>query len=309
MTNDRWTVLLMRGETETVRQFSVHAKRTRALLVSAVVTFLFLLVATAYLTFGGSSRVQAHRLAAENALLEEELQRVQGRLAQVDETLDELVVKDERVRVLAGMAGIDEEILEVGVGGPGLESPYEGELWQLDPEASEAAYAIRYDLQVLERRMDLLSESMVEAADSMEAHRQLLEATPTILPTAGLLSSRFSGSRFHPILHKFTAHEGIDVHAQEGTPILAAADGVVKASGKNGGYGNRVVVDHGYGYSTLYGHASELLVKVGQRVSRGDVIAQVGSTGLATAPHLHYEVHVRGTPVNPMDYVLSGTAP
>jgi len=155
----------------------------------------------------------------------------------------------------------------------------------------------------------LLSESMLEAADSMEAHRQLLQATPTILPTAGLLSSRFSGSRFHPILHRWTAHEGIDVHAPEGTPILAAANGVVKSSGKRSGYGNAVVIDHGYGYSTLYGHASKLLVKAGQRVRRGDVVAQVGSTGLATAAHLHYEVHVRGTPVNPMDYVLSGAVP
>lgn len=308
MTNDRWTVLLMRGESDTVRQFSVHAKRTRALFVSAGVLFILLAVATTYLTLGGSARIQAHRLAEENALLEVELERVQSRLAQVDETLNDLVVKDERVRILAGMAGIDEEVLEVGVGGPGLESPYEVQLWELDPEASEAAYAVRYDLQVLERRMDLLSESMVEAADSMEAHRQLLDATPTILPTAGLLSSRFSSSRFHPILHRFTAHEGVDVHAREGTPILAAASGVVKSSGKNGGYGNAVVLDHGYGYSTLYGHASELLVKKGQRVQRGDVIAQVGSTGLATASHLHYEVHVRGRPVNPMNYVLSGAA-
>lgn len=195
MTNDRWTVLLMRGESDTVRQFSVHAKRTRALVVSAGVMFVLLAVSTSYLTLGGSARIQARRLAEENTLLELELQRVQSRLAQVDETLNELVVKDERVRVLAGMAGIDEEVLEVGVGGPGLESPYEVQLWELDPEASEAAFAVRYDLQVLERRMDLLSESMVEAADSMEAHRQLLDATPTILPTAGLLSSRFSGSR------------------------------------------------------------------------------------------------------------------
>lgn len=306
MTNDRWTVLLMRGETDTVRQFSLPAKLTRTVVVTAASIFLFFAVTTLYLSLGGSARIQALRLSQENALLESELEQVQGRLAEVDRALSSLVAQEEKVRTLAGMAGIDEEILQVGVGGPGLESPDEAELWQLDPEASEAAYAVRYDLEVLERRMDLLSASLTEAADSMAAHRQLLEATPTILPTAGLLSSRFSQNRFHPILHRFRAHAGIDVHAQEGTPILAAANGVVKSAARMSGYGNAVVLDHGFGYSTLYGHASQLLVKAGQRVRRGDVIAQVGSTGLATAPHLHYEVHVRGTPVNPMDYVLAG---
>ena len=307
MTNDRWTVLFMRGETEAVKQFTLPSKLTRRVVVTTAALFVFFAVATTYLAFGGSARVQALRLAQENELLESELERVQNRLAEVDQALGSLVAQEERVRTLAGMAGIDEEVLEVGVGGPGLESPDEAELWRLDPETSEAAYAVRYDLEVLERRMDLLSESLTEAADSMEAHRQLLEATPTILPTAGLLSSRFSQSRFHPILHRFQAHEGIDVHAQEGTPILAAANGVVKSAGRRSGYGNAVVLDHGYGYSTLYGHASKLLVKAGQQVRRGDVIAQVGSTGLATASHLHYEVHIRGTPVNPMDYVLAGS--
>ncbi|MGI9626628.1 MAG: M23 family metallopeptidase [Longimicrobiales bacterium] len=309
MSNNRWTVLLMRGETDTVRQFSLSTKLMRAAGVLGALTLLLLGFTTAYLGFGGSARVQASLLAQENALLEAELEQVQTRLAEVDGALGALAERGERVRTLAGMAGIDDEVLEVGIGGPGLESPYGGELWKLDPEASEAAYAVRYDLEVIERRMDLLSESMVEAADSMEAHRQLLEATPTILPTAGLLSSRFSNSRFHPILHRFTAHEGVDVHATTGTPILAAAGGVVKSAGKRSGYGNAVIIEHGYGYTTLYGHASKLLVKAGQRVQRGDVIAQVGSTGLATAPHLHYEVHVRGRPVNPMDYVISGAVP
>ena len=306
MTNNRWTVLLVRGETEAVRQFSLPSKLTRYILVSVGVAFLFFAVATAYLALGGSSRVQALRLSEENQLLEKELNQVQARLAQVDEALGVLVAQEERVRTLAGMAGIDEEVLQVGVGGPGLNSPDGGELWALDPEASEAAYAVRYDLEVIERRMDLLSESLDEAADSMQASRQLLDATPTILPAAGLLSSRFSQNRFHPILHEFRAHPGIDVHAQEGTPILAAANGVVVSAGRRSGYGNAVILDHGFGFRTLYGHASKLLVKAGQEVRRGDVIAQVGSTGLATASHLHYEVHVNGRPMNPMDYVLAG---
>lgn len=309
MSNDRWTILLLREGPEAVRQFSVPARvaRTTAMFVGTVLIGMF--AATTFLAAGGSTRVKASKLAEENALLEQELERIQSRLAHVDGELESLIQKDERVRLLAGMTGIDEEVFEVGVGGPGLDSPEAGELWSLDPTASEAAYAVRYDLEVLERRMTLLNESMDAAADSMTAQRTLLEATPSILPAAGLVSSRFSANRFHPILHRWTAHEGVDVHAIEGTPILAAANGVIKTAGWKSGYGNTVEIDHGYGYTTLYGHASKLLVRRGQKVERGDVIAQVGSTGLATASHLHYEVHVAGRPVNPMNYVLRGAVP
>lgn len=309
MSNDRWTFLVFREGPESVRQFSLHAGLVRAGVLFGGTVLVALLGVTTFLAAGGSSRVQASRLAAENALLEQELDRIQSQLHSVDTQLETLIEKDRRVRLLAGMNGIDEEVLDVGVGGPGLDTPEGSELWTLDANASEAAYAARYDLEVLERRIGLLSESMDAAADSMEAHRDLLEATPSILPAAGLLSSNFSPNRFHPILHRWTAHEGTDIHAIEGTPILAAASGTVKSSGWKTGYGNTVVIDHGYGYTTLYGHASKLLVRRGERVKRGDVIAQVGSTGLATAAHLHYEVHVAGRPVNPMNYVIRGAVP
>ncbi len=306
---DRWTILLLREGPEAVRQFSIPARIARAAALGAGIVVIGLVASTTFLALGGSSRVQARVLAEENSLLEEELGRIQVRLAEVDEQLGALAESDERVRLLAGMTGIDEEVFEVGVGGPGLDSPENSTLWVLDREASEAAYAVRYDLEVLERRMSLLGTSMDAAAESMTAQRKLLEATPSILPTAGLLSSGFSGSRFHPILHRWTAHEGVDIHAVMGTPILAAADGIVKSSGRRSGYGQTVEIDHGYGYVTLYAHASKLLVSKGQRVKRGQVIAQVGRTGLATAPNLHYEVHVAGRPVNPMNYVLRGAVP
>ena len=122
--------------------------------------------------------------------------------------------------------------------------------------------------------------------------------TPSIWPTQGYVSSpyglRFGGTEFHP---------GIDIAAEMGTPIVAAADGVVTAAGWNGGYGNMVDIDHGDGIVTRYGHASALAVSVGQQVRRGETIAYVGSTGRSTGPHLHYEVRVDGQPVNPAAYL------
>jgi len=109
--------------------------------------------------------------------------------------------------------------------------------------------------------------------------------------------------RFHPILKVVRPHEGIDLSARLGTPIFATADGTVLQAGyRAGGFGKKVLLDHGFGYRTLYGHCNEVLVKPGQKVKRGEVIARVGSTGLSKASHLHYEVHVHGRPVDPINY-------
>jgi murein DD-endopeptidase MepM/ murein hydrolase activator NlpD len=110
------------------------------------------------------------------------------------------------------------------------------------------------------------------------------------------------GVRNHPILKRRIHHDGIDISAKKGTPIFAAADGVVKLARYNGGYGNCVYVDHIYGYETRYGHMSKILVRVGQKVKRGDKIGLVGKTGLAEGPHLHYEVRFNDNVLDPRQY-------
>lgn len=118
-------------------------------------------------------------------------------------------------------------------------------------------------------------------------------------PVNGRITSGF-GNRFHPILKRSRLHAGVDFGASSGTRIVAAGSGVVISAGYRGGYGNAVVIDHGGGISTLYGHCSRVYVSAGQKVEKGQSIAAVGATGLATGPHLHFEVRVNGRPVNPM---------
>ena len=117
----------------------------------------------------------------------------------------------------------------------------------------------------------------------------------------GRITSDF-GMRMHPIFKRYRKHPGVDFAAKAGSPIYAAADGIIKLAKYNGGYGNCVFIDHLYGFETRYGHMQKILVRKGQRVKRGDKIGLVGKTGIATAPHLHFEVHFNGHEVNPQHY-------
>jgi len=138
----------------------------------------------------------------------------------------------------------------------------------------------------------------------LESQKSLLASTPAIQPTTGWLSSGF-GYRISPFTGLKEFHQGIDIATRMGTTIIAPADGTVTFTGTKGGLGKCMVIKHGYGMVTRYGHLKKYLVKRGTRVKRGDKIALVGNTGRSTAPHLHYEVHLNGIPVNPVKYILN----
>lgn len=131
----------------------------------------------------------------------------------------------------------------------------------------------------------------------------ILRSTPTLLPSNGWITSYF-GIRISPHSKGLKMHEGLDVGAPFGTPIIAPADGVITFSGIKPGFGKFVQIDHGYGIETIYAHAQKTLVKSGQKVKRGHLIAKVGSTGYSTGPHLHYEVRVNGIAVDPLYFIL-----
>jgi len=169
------------------------------------------------------------------------------------------------------------------------------------------------NIDQVERKLVVQSTSFDEVIDMAWTKEERLAARPAIQPISLKNLTRFGsrfGIRFHPILKVVRPHEGIDLSAHLGTPIFATADGVVLQAGyRAGGFGKKVLLDHGYGYRTLYGHCNEVLVKPGQEVKRGEVIARVGSTGLSKAPHLHYEVHVNGRPVDPINYYANDLSP
>lgn len=172
-----------------------------------------------------------------------------------------------------------------------------------------SASSFSADIADLKELLDSLSEInssgegyKVDLSEAEEKLKKYLDAIPTLWPASGRKNDGF-GYRTDPFTGKKTFHEGLDISASSGTPIKAAASGVVEFAGNKGGYGNCVIINHGNGLKTLYAHSSKLLVKEGQNVQKGDVIAKVGSTGRSTGPHLHFEVHVGGTPVDPLKYL------
>ena len=303
MPNKRWTFMCLSDRGDEVRQCSVsdgalHYLASLGAGFVLAVTALSMIVAV-----NGSARYDVLKLQREKSLLSAEIVEIQGQVAQIEGSMDVLIDKNESYRLMVGLDLIDEEIFEVGVGGPGTLTPASSPLWVEDPTAAAVTFATSYDILAIERRARLLSTSLSEAMDSLTAQNDLLRSTPTMSPTEGrmTITSGFSYARMHPIHDRALPHEGIDLHAPEGTPILATADGVVTYKGYKVGYGNTVEVDHGFGYMTRYAHASEFLVEPGQEVVRGTPIALVGETGTATAPHVHYEVWDGGRAIDPTE--------
>ena len=163
---------------------------------------------------------------------------------------------------------------------------------------------IELAIESLEQRVSYQKQSLEQIEGCLMQNQEIWDHTPSIWPTVGWISSGF-GMRRHPLTGKMRMHEGIDIAGVEGTPIHATADGKVIVSKSNrGGYGKVVIIDHGYGYQTVYGHNKVNLVRVGDQVKRGQVIAKLGNTGRSTGPHVHYEVRVAGKTVNPLLYIV-----
>jgi murein DD-endopeptidase MepM/ murein hydrolase activator NlpD len=298
MAKRRWTIVLVPHGAEPSRVIELSHRLVKG-TVAGLVTLAGCALLVGYATV--SRRVDLSRAAhleRENTKLAQELGDIHGRLTSLADTLAQITQRDTRIRILANLEPIDPQVLAAGIGGP--VAPISAAASLLERRSSD----VRIDVNALIRRANLLASSFRVAADSLASHTDRLASTPSIMPTEGWLSSAFQAMRDHPILHVARPHEGIDVSAPSGSPIEAPAAGRVISAGWEQGYGNTLEIDHGYGITTRYAHASRILVHKGERVQRGQRVALVGNSGLATGPHLHYEVHVNGRPVNPLRYVM-----
>ncbi|OLY91309.1 Murein DD-endopeptidase MepM and murein hydrolase activator NlpD, contain LysM domain [Cnuella takakiae] len=173
--------------------------------------------------------------------------------------------------------------------------------------------SIQKDLDTLGNRIKAQEKSFVQLSSLINNKEKLLAATPAIQPVSNKDLDRIAsgfGYRIDPIYKTIKMHAGLDFTAPQGTPIYATAEGSVRVAGySDGGYGNHVIVNHGYGYQTLYGHMVRIKARAGQRVKRGELIGYVGSTGKSTGPHLHYEVHKNGNKLDPVYFFYNDLGP
>ncbi len=289
MSTKRYTVLLIPEGSHTVRRFGL--KRSWLHLAAGVAVLL--VVGVSLLAYDywrlGFDRGELARLQVENRTQHNELQRLTASLEGLRQELVVLAQNDAKVRVMAKLSKPKADAV-AGVGGP-PEEDVAGEFSAMQRQIDEIMQAI-----------DLRRESQEEIQGFLNDERSLFGAKPLGKPTNGWITSGF-GMRKSPFSGRRKMHEGLDIASRTGTPIYATADGIVSRSETAAGYGKLVVIDHGYGYKTYFGHNSKNLVKVGQRVRRGDKIAEVGNTGSSTGSHVHYEVRRNGVPLNPWKYL------
>jgi len=208
---------------------------------------------------------------------------------------------DSKLRVMANLDS-GQPFLSPSLGGPEMENISEAFLSSHRQEL--LARKMHNFLDELSTDAKLEQMRQKELLDHLKDKKQILASTPSIWPTQGWISSDF-GYRISPFTGRREFHKGLDISGPTGTPIYAPADGQVVFSGKDGGYGICVVLDHGHGLKTRYGHLSRYNIEPGQEVERGQLLGHIGNTGRSTGPHLHYEVRNNGVPVNPMRYILN----
>lgn len=304
MSKTRWTVFFARHDASCTRSFTVSGTVLRVAGGAVGLAAAVLIAAAIGLVSHSVDLSRDWELERAHRVLASQVTRLDRRLTAMSDSLAVLARGSDEARLVAGLDPVSPQVLQAGIGGPPGAWPDRDRLLTEAGTLGRAAFQVHTHLDALLRRATILATSFKEAADTLTARYREIEATPSVMPTTGYLSSRFAAIRYHPILHENLPHEGIDIAAPYGTRILAPAAGRVVQVGRDGGYGLLVVIDHGYGLETRYAHMSRTAAVVGQEVARGDLLGWVGSTGLSTGPHLHYEVRVNGRAVDPLKYVL-----
>ncbi len=290
-----YTLVVASSNQGTVRKVRVPVYALQALLALAVVGTVTVLGAV------GSYARMLWKAEKYNALRQE-----QENLKRQFQNL-QVMVKDSNQRLSSLQSLATEVAVSYGIMRFRL-TPFGLTDTTIDATASEAAY-----LQSLEQ-LNFLAKNVPAVTLASQGVRLMpgrtfeeLTYAPSLWPVIGSITGSF-GERLDPFSGEGAFHAGVDISAEYGSPVHAAAEGLVVAVETRAGYGRLVVVDHGYGLSTLYGHLSGFNTYVGKHVSRGEVVGQVGSSGRATGPHVHYEVRMHGAPVNPWRFLRAGSS-
>jgi murein DD-endopeptidase MepM/ murein hydrolase activator NlpD len=229
-------------------------------------------------------------------------------LVQISDVLENIKDRDDNIyRVIFEAEPIPNSIRKAGIGGVNRYKDLEGY------DNSELLISTSQKVDQISKQLYIQSKSFDEVIDMALKKSDMMASIPAIQPVKNKELKRIAsgyGRRIDPYYKKLKFHYGVDFSAPKGTPIYATGDGTVeKVQKSRRGFGNHIVINHGYGYESLYAHMTKYTVRKGQKVKRGDIIGFVGSTGKSTAPHLHYEVHKDGKKINPAYYFHNDLSP
>ena len=297
---DDLTLMLVPGRTGQIRRWTLRRRLIRTLEAAAIVAALLLVVGSVDYVRLRTQVSELNQLRTEAREQRQEISAYSERMRNLTDELARVGEFDRKLRViadlepgsaatLAGIGGLESDGLELGLTSGLTRARRQERMMRGLENLGEAA----------KRRQ----ESLQELLSHLESQTARLSATPSIAPTKGWVTSTF-GYRTSPFTGLRELHRGLDVAGRAGTPIVASADGRVRIAQKHRGLGHMVILRHGYGIETLYGHLAEILVKQGERVRRGERIGLMGSSGRSTGTHLHYQINVNGVAVSPKNYIL-----
>ena len=292
MANEFFTVIVVPHAKARFRKIQVPLKLARWVIGGAATVILVIGGVLIHYTRITAEVYELRRLRAENEVLtlktleyEQNAGKLQAKVAHLHSIVSKLGV----------MAGLDHSLPDTTrVGGEGGVASF---------ETVAPSQEVRPSLADMEVSVSALTDKSSKLEAFYRDQTLLLSSTPSIWPVRGYLSATF-GNRLDPFTGRPDFHPGIDISTPIGTKVVAPADGVVLSTGVQGGYGNAIIIDHGYGVVSRYGHLDSYNVRPGQKVHRGEVIGFVGNTGRSTGPHLHYEVWVREQAQNPIHFIL-----
>ena len=275
--------------------------RTRSLFyLSLVALSITILLSAGFFVVTSLTNSDPEALASsrENRILKAKIVELTKQYESLKNGLSDLDVKTENLRIAANLEPITDVEKLLGTGGGEFDNSIDFLKSSTDMDIDNAMKVI----DDITRQFDFQKTQYEEISTKMKNNEELFQCIPALIPAKGLyIGSRF-GARLHPILKIWRRHPGIDIVANIGTPVYAPGNGKVVYVGRKGGYGLTVEIDHGFGYRTRYAHLSKVIVKKWQKVSRGDLIAKTGTSGLSNGPHLHYEVSHNGKKLNPSNF-------
>ncbi len=319
MSEKAYTIVLTSNSSTKVKSITIPKSWVRLGLffVSVILVLLFCFIIDYFNVL--SNYNQQSSLKSQNIILKQKFKLVESKVMTLEKTLQRVQGVSLKIKGMAGVPGVEKTKDSIQPMGPvqasvtPVSSLFEklkfikkAPLARLDKSEVNLSEASQLEIKVdnLAKTSQLEEQSSLTLWENMAHRKTIMDSTPNMRPVKdGWYTSKF-GLRSDPFSGASVMHSGLDIAAAPGTPIYAPANGVVSYVGFESGYGNLVTIDHGYGVKTRYAHNSEVTVKYGQKVKRGDKIAAVGSTGRSSGYHLHYEVRVNGVAVNPKDYII-----